>query len=61
MSMPQQLFDEGIEYKDGTPATQSQQAKDVSTFMHWAAEPYHDTRKIYGMKVILKFNFLTDS
>jgi len=51
ISMPQQLFDEGIEYKDGTPATISQQAKDVTTFMHWTAEPYHDTRKIYGLKV----------
>lgn len=59
--MPQQLFDEGIEYKDGTPATQSQQAKDVSTFLHWAAEPYHDTRKQYGLKVcdfwICSFSF----
>lgn len=24
IAMPQQLFDEGVEYKDGTPATQSQ-------------------------------------
>jgi len=52
ISMPQQLFDEGIEYKDGTPATQSQQAKDVATFMHWAAEPYHDTRKKWGLKIL---------
>jgi ubiquinol-cytochrome c reductase cytochrome c1 subunit len=36
-SRPQQLFDEGIEYKDGTPATQSQQAKDVCTFLRWSA------------------------
>ncbi|CAD5207112.1 unnamed protein product [Bursaphelenchus okinawaensis] len=52
ISMPQQLFDEGIEYKDGTPATQSQQAKDVATFMRWSAEPYHDTRKLYALKVL---------
>lgn len=50
--MPQQLYDEGIEYKDGTPATLSQQAKDVSTFLRWTAEPYHDTRKLYAMKVL---------
>jgi ubiquinol-cytochrome c reductase cytochrome c1 subunit len=31
LAMPQQLFDDGIEYKDGTPATMSQQAKDVTT------------------------------
>lgn len=51
ISMPQQLFDEGIEYKDGTPATQSQQAKDVSAFMHWCAEPFHDTRKKWALKI----------
>lgn len=51
ISMPQQLFDEGIEYKDGTPATMAQQAKDVITFMRWTAEPYHDKRKQYGLKV----------
>ena len=51
ISMPQQLFDEGIEYKDGTPATQSQQAKDVATFLHWAAEPFHDTRKKWALKI----------
>uniref|UniRef100_A0A158PC09 Cytochrome c domain-containing protein n=1 Tax=Angiostrongylus cantonensis TaxID=6313 RepID=A0A158PC09_ANGCA len=51
ISMPQQLFDEGIEYKDGTPATQSQQAKDIATFMHWCAEPYHDTRKRWALKI----------
>ncbi|KAE9555454.1 hypothetical protein FO519_001309 [Halicephalobus sp. NKZ332] len=53
ISMPQQLFDEGIEYKDGTSATQSQQAKDVATFMHWAAEPFHDTRKRWAMKILV--------
>jgi hypothetical protein len=31
LAMPQQLFDEGIEYKDGTTATMTQQAKDVAT------------------------------
>lgn len=51
ISMPQQLFDEGIEYTDGTPATQSQQAKDVATFMHWCAEPFHDTRKKWALKI----------
>ena len=35
----------------GTPATQSQLAKDVSTFLRWAAEPEFDTRKRYLVKV----------
>jgi len=52
ISMPQQLYDEGIEYSDGTPATQSQQAKDVATFMRWTAEPFHDNRKRFALKVL---------
>lgn len=55
ISMPQQLFDEGIEYKDGTSATQSQQAKDVATFMRWCAEPFHDTRKKWALKILAIF------
>uniref|UniRef100_A0A0M3HT23 Cytochrome c domain-containing protein n=2 Tax=Ascaris TaxID=6251 RepID=A0A0M3HT23_ASCLU len=59
ISMPQQLFDEGIEYKDGTPATASQQAKDVATFMRWTAEPFHDTRKRWALKVLVMLPFVT--
>jgi ubiquinol-cytochrome c reductase cytochrome c1 subunit len=33
--MPKMLADEGIEYDDGTPASESQQAKDVTTFLSW--------------------------
>ncbi|CAD6184595.1 unnamed protein product [Caenorhabditis auriculariae] len=58
ISMPQQLFDEGIEYKDGTPATMSQQAKDVSAFMHWCAEPFHDTRKKWALKIAALIPFV---
>jgi len=50
ISMAQQLFDDMIEYPDGTPATQSQMAKDVSTFLAWVADPPHDQRK----KILLK-------
>lgn len=50
--MPQQLFDGGIEYKDGTPATASQQAKDVCTFMRWTAEPFYERKKRLLLKVI---------
>jgi ubiquinol-cytochrome c reductase cytochrome c1 subunit len=52
ISMPQQLFDEGIEYADGTPATISQQAKDVCTFLAWCSEPYLDERKKLALKII---------
>uniref|UniRef100_A0A0K0ELK1 Cytochrome c domain-containing protein n=1 Tax=Strongyloides stercoralis TaxID=6248 RepID=A0A0K0ELK1_STRER len=59
ISMPQQLFDEGIEYKDGTFASQSQQAKDVTSFLHWTAEPFHDTRKLWGLKLLTILPLMT--
>jgi len=55
IGMPQQLYNEGIEYEDGTPATVSQMAKDVCTFLRFTAEPEHDTRKRYGMKAMMVF------
>lgn len=36
----------------GTPATASQMAKDVSTFLRWACELEHDERKRMGVKVM---------
>lgn len=53
LAMPQQLFQDSVEYDDGTPATVSQMAKDVCVFLRWAAEPGHDERKRMGMKVIM--------
>ena len=43
--MPKMPVDGGGEYDDGTPATESQMAKDVSKFLSWAAKPEHDDRK----------------
>lgn len=51
IGMAQALYNEIIEYSDGTPATLSQLAKDVCTFLKWAAEPEHDTRKRMFIKV----------
>ena len=42
VQMPQPLMDGSIEYEDGTEATQSQMAKDVTIFLAWASEPEHD-------------------
>ena len=50
IAMPKMLADEGTEYEDGTPASESQQAKDVVTFLSWCAEPEHDDRKLMGTK-----------
>lgn len=46
IGMPKQLVDGGVEYTDGTPATESQMAKDVCEFLAWAAEPEADERKV---------------
>jgi len=53
ISMAQALYNEIIEYDDGTPATASQLAKDVSTFLRWASEPEHDERKRFGLKSLM--------
>ena len=34
-------------------------AKDVVTFLSWAAEPEHDERKQYGLKAVILFAGLT--
>lgn len=49
--MAQALYDNTIEYEDGTPASASQLAKDVCTFLKWTAEPEHDERKRLWIKV----------
>mmetsp|Transcript_25162 Transcript_25162/g.37011 ORF Transcript_25162/g.37011 Transcript_25162/m.37011 type:complete len:278 (+) Transcript_25162:45-878(+) len=45
IAMPPPLQEDGVEYEDGTPATISQQAKDVVEFLNWCAEPEADERK----------------
>ncbi|SPP76917.1 cytochrome c1, heme protein, mitochondrial [Drosophila guanche] len=59
ISMAQVLYNEVIEYEDGTPPTQSQLAKDVATFLKWTSEPEHDDRKQMLIKVIAILGFLT--
>lgn len=45
IAMARVLYDGLVEYDDGTPATTSQMAKDVTEFLNWAAEPEMDDRK----------------
>jgi ubiquinol-cytochrome c reductase cytochrome c1 subunit len=59
ISMAQALYSEIIEYTDGTPATTSQLAKDIGTFLKWTAEPEHDDRKRMLIKAIGIFTILT--
>jgi ubiquinol-cytochrome c reductase cytochrome c1 subunit len=53
ISMARSIYNETVEYDDGTPATASQIAKDVVTFLRWAAEPEHDDRKRMGIKMMM--------
>lgn len=53
IAMPPPLFEDGVEYEDGTEATVEQMAADVTTFLAWAASPEMEARKRLGIKVIL--------
>jgi len=60
IAMPPPLTSEGqVSYADGTRATVSQMAKDVTAFLVWAAEPTADRRKNAGIAVIIFLLFAT--
>lgn len=53
------LYGDTVEYEDGTPATLDQEARDIVTFLSWAAEPELEERKSLGVKVMLYLILLT--
>ena len=53
IKMPNNLSDGLVEYADGTSATVDQMAKDVTTFLAWAAEPELEERHKTGIKVMI--------
>jgi len=59
IKMSEPLTDDLIEYGDGTIASKEQMAKDVTTFLMWAAEPHLESRHKMGFKAILYLIILT--
>jgi ubiquinol-cytochrome c reductase cytochrome c1 subunit len=59
IAMPPPLFDDAVEYHDGTPATVDQMAMDVTQFLAWTAEPNLEARHRMGVKVLLFLIVLT--
>ena len=53
IKMTAPLSDGLVEYSDGTQATTAQMAKDVTTFLVWAAEPHLESQHRMGFKVII--------
>lgn len=53
IAMAAPLADDRVAYGDGTKATVSQMARDVTVFLAWASEPNLEQRKALGLKVIL--------
>ncbi len=59
IKMSKPLLDDLIEYSDGTKASEAQMAKDVTTFLTWAAEPHLEQRHRMGVKVIIYLVIIT--
>ena len=48
-----------VEYADGTQATEEQMARDVTTFLSWAAEPHLEAQHKMGFKAVLYLIIIT--
>ena len=59
IAMPPPLYDNAIEYIDGTNASLDQLSYDIVHFLNWAAEPKLQQRKSLGLKVLLFLIVLT--
>lgn len=53
IAMAPPLFEDSVEYSDGTKATVENMAWDVTNFLQWVAEPEMEDRKRIGWKVVL--------
>ncbi len=51
IKMAEPISDGAVEYADGTETTKAQMARDVTTFLVWAADPHLEARHKMGFKV----------
>jgi len=51
IKMAEPISDGAVEYVDGTEVTKAQIAKDVTTFLVWAADPHLEARHKMGFKI----------
>eukprot|EP01130_Rhizamoeba_saxonica_P001027 TRINITY_DN108_c0_g1_i1.p1 TRINITY_DN108_c0_g1~~TRINITY_DN108_c0_g1_i1.p1 ORF type:complete len:285 (-),score=74.99 TRINITY_DN108_c0_g1_i1:41-895(-) len=61
LAMPPPLVEGSVEYDDGTEASISQMAKDVSVFLAWAANPEHAFGNSAKKTILKAHNGITDS
>ena len=59
IKMSNPLSENLVQYSDGTQATEEQMAKDVSTFLAWAAEPNLEQRHKMGFRAVLYLIIIT--
>ena len=59
IKMAKPLSEGLIQYSDGTKATEEQMAKDVTTFLSWAADPHLEARHKMGFRAIIYLIIIT--
>ena len=59
IKMAKPLSEDLVEYSDGTLATEEQMAKDVTTFLAWAAEPHLEARHKLGFRTVTYLIIIT--
>ena len=59
IKMAKPLSEGLIQYSDGTKATEEQMARDVTTFLSWAADPHLEARHKMGFRAIIYLIIIT--